>query len=840
MISAVVITLLCQQAPAPAPSPPAADAAKRVELNLLGTADTQAGESRRNENIQFNLVDNNALKELNVRLGVTATIVPFFRADQAAFGSEFGNAPVGNIHLAPSKESRRIHGELRWSHLNSVTSARTFFQVGGVKPAHENDYGITAGGFWRKLYWQSDVSQQRLRGNVNGNVLVPTPEERTPLAADPALRALIARWLAAYPRELPNRTDINARALNTNSAQRINNDNASGRVDSPETRFGRLLGQYSFTRQQVDAFQLVAGQNPDTLTRSQRARLTWVKTVSPNTIVEASFGFDRIRSILTPEPNAVGPMVSIAGLETLGPQGSIPIDRAQNLYRTQTQLRRNQNRHTWSAGATLLRRQFNGLETDAHRGFFAFANDFDRDSVTNFRMGRATQYILSIGDTHRGFRNWEIATYAGDTWKISDRTTFTYGVRYSALPAPREVNGLNPIPYDCDCNNVAPLLGLAQRLPRKLGVFRAAASVQFGEIFPVTFQQVRFSPPGSVKVVAPAPPDLTRPLVDLTQAKPNLYLLDPELATPYSYQYSASWEPDWRSAWRVQLGYTGSRSHKLLNMWYLNRAQPTPGIPQTTATFNQRRADPRYAEIRYVVNASNGYYDAARVTLIVPRWRGVSLDSSYWFSKGIDLGSAYTNTAYDNDSRLGRGQSEFEMHRDMRGLSPFDQPHAFLTRLGYTRKQWTFSTVGLLKSGTPFTVAAGADGPGFGNVDANGGDRPNIIDPSILGRKIGHPDSSRQLLPRTAFSFMRPTDPRGNLGRNTFRKGGIRNVNASLARTFALRGSAILRLRAESINLLNSPQFAEPGFELANPNFGQITNTLNEGRTFRWQVQFGW
>jgi len=37
------------------------DATKRVELNLVGKTDTAAGESRRNENIYFNPVDNNAL-----------------------------------------------------------------------------------------------------------------------------------------------------------------------------------------------------------------------------------------------------------------------------------------------------------------------------------------------------------------------------------------------------------------------------------------------------------------------------------------------------------------------------------------------------------------------------------------------------------------------------------------------------------------------------------------------------------------------------------------------------------------------------------------------------------
>ncbi len=72
---------------------------RRAQLNLLGQTDIEAGESRRNENIQFNLIDNNALKELNVRLGTTATIVDDFRADQNYFGSEFGTSPAAAIHL---------------------------------------------------------------------------------------------------------------------------------------------------------------------------------------------------------------------------------------------------------------------------------------------------------------------------------------------------------------------------------------------------------------------------------------------------------------------------------------------------------------------------------------------------------------------------------------------------------------------------------------------------------------------------------------------------------------------------------------------------------------------
>jgi hypothetical protein len=103
-----------------------------------------------------------------------------------------------------------------------------------------------------------------------------------------------------------------------------------------------------------------------------------------------------------------------------------------------------------------------------------------------------------------------------------------------------------------------------------------------------------------------------------------------------------------------------------------------------------------------------------------------------------------------------------------------------------------------------------------------------LLDPSILGRTIGNPDTAIQMLPRSAFAFMRPTDSRGNLGHNVFRKDGIRNVNASLARTWKVSGEKSLTFRVESINLLNTPQFAAPGNELASSNFGQITNTLND------------
>ena len=301
----------------------------------------------------------------------------------------------------------------------------------------------------------------------------------------------------------------------------------------------------------------------------------------------------------------------------------------------------------------------------------------------------------------------------------------------------------------------------------------------------------------------------------------------------------------------LQLAYIGSRSHKLLAMWFLNRAMPVAGVPQTLETVQQRRSDPQIGEMQIILNGSRGYFDAGRLTATLRPWNGLSGEVSYWFSKSLSLGEDHLSTATNQDGHRYYSPSQFGIQDEMKGRSSFDQPHSFMLRGTYAAPRlrnaprwldraaagWNLGAVALVKSGTPFHVQAGGDAPGFGNVDGSAGDRPNVADASILGRTIGNPDTSRQLLPRSAFAFIQPTDTRGNLGWNMFRKSRIANLNASLWRTFSFGGERQIEFRAESINLTNTPQFDAPGFNVVSPDFGYITNTLNDGRAFRFQVQ---
>ncbi|HBY61194.1 MAG TPA: hypothetical protein DEH78_15335 [Solibacterales bacterium] len=777
-----------------------------------------------------------------------------FQPGRNYFGAEYGQAPAAPFLAAPNGAAS-WRGRLTWTHLNSATSARAFFQVGPVQPARENQLALETGGrLWRGAAFSATGSLQRIRGMVNGNILAPLASERTPLTDHPEKRAYVQRILDAYPALLPNRTDIDIRMVNLNAPQRVANNSLAPRLQQRLSERDTLVFAHSFLAQRVLAFQLLKGQNPDTTTRAHTAAATWNREWSARTVSQLGFRFDRATIQLVPENNNLGPQIFTSNVLTqINPQNAIPTDRAVNNWRGAAQVRRTAGRHSAAFGFESIRRQLNGTESDAHLGALSFNNNYGNDAITNLRLGLPTTWFLSVGERARGFRYWEHWVYASDKWSPRANLTIQLGAGYRPITRPVEVNRRNRLPYYSDWNNLGPFAGVAWRPGRaRLGVLRAAAGLHYGEIFPVTFQQVRFNAPGNIKQVVfdpdllvavrpPAPVDLSR------LPRTVLYDYQENLSSPYSGQYGISWEFEPRRSWRWQLGYTGSRSVKLLHHWFFNRAHPMSGVELTTRTIDQRRANPNHVDIRRVTNGSRAFFDAVRTSFLIPSWRGLSLDASYWFSKAIDLGGDYTNVAHDNDSFRFRSQGEFDVHGDMKGRSRFDQPHAALLRLNYALPRpasgwarrlgaWSMSSVILAKSGTTFNLQTGSDAPGFGNVDGIGGDRPNVVDPSVLGRTIGHPDVSRALMPRSAFTYVQPGQERGNMGRNVLRRAPIRNWNAGLTGDFAVRGERRLRVGAEAVNLTNTPQFAEPGLSLTDTNFGAITNTLNDGRTFRFQV----
>lgn len=805
--------------------------------------------AKRNENVAIFFIDTNAIKEANIRIGATATAITTPRVESQYFSSEHGNAPSDTLLLRPTPVAAGWHGDLGYSHQNSVFNSRTFFQVGPVQPSRRNAGNVRLTGplpvrlgFLTGTFYNRDT-----RGMVNGNVLVPLPEERTPLATDPVRRAFVERVLAAFPTELPNRLDFDPRALNTNAPQRVDETGGTLRWDLDTGARSRLFLSHTLDRQRILAFQFVAGQNPNTGINTHRSRVSWDYAFAPGTTLTLGGAFHRVRSALTSPADAVGPRLRFGNqIEELGPSSQFPIDRATNSFRYGGALAHNAGRHSLTFGADVTRFQLNGIESNNLRGFYQFFNNFGRTAIENMLLGLPTSYEAAIGNVNRGFRNWSINAYAADQWRVNARLQVYFGVRYNIETVPTEVNRLDTLPYSKDANNVSPRLSLAFQ-PGAGWTVRAMYTTTFGQILPVTYQQIRNNPP-HVRYVFVGDPDLVNPLgrLDLSSAgtgRHSAVMISPDLATPYSHQYNAGIEHALGGG-VLRLSYIGSRTMKLLNTFTTNRAEPVPGVPFTSGTVNLRRPDPAYYEKWNILNGGIAYYDAGQAAWDMPLRRGLTAGAAYTFSKAIDLGPDFSGTAANRDLLNGRNQWQYEAFRDRKGLSNFDSPHALTFYYGWdvptpanlpswlrtTAANWQISGSHLWKKGTPYTIFIGSDAPGFGNVDGSTSDRPHILDPSILGAVTGHPDTSLDILTFDRFDFMSPGEMMGSVGRGTFRKARIWNWNAAVSRNFRFAQDFSGQLRFEAFNLSNTPQFDQPQHNLSSPAFGRITNTLNDGR----------
>ncbi len=279
----------------------------------------------------------------------------------------------------------------------------------------------------------------------------------------------------------------------------------------------------------MEAFQLVQGQNPNTTTRSHDGRVTWNRSWSAATTSDFSVGFNRVTSLIVQDETALGPSISTGRqLRSLGGGSSFPFDRARNHFRHAGLVRHTRSRHVWIAGFEVLREQLNGIESSGHLGSFTFRADFldelgqRRPAITNLRLGTPSGYRKGIGNTRRGFRSWRMQYFLSDQWKASSRLTLNFGLRYQLATRPSEVNELSQVPYQCDCNNVAPSFSFAYRLGDNWGVLRGAYGIHYGEIFTATYTQERFNPPQNLNLRVSAP-DLINPLagVAVSSLDPN-------------------------------------------------------------------------------------------------------------------------------------------------------------------------------------------------------------------------------------------------------------------------------------------------------------------------------
>ncbi len=816
-----------------------------VTEESVAQSEEREAEARRNQNIQVNLVDNEALDEALERQGAQIRPIVEFSASRGNYAAELGGIGRDPQVIRGDRRSA-YHGEIYGTHNNNRVNARTFFQVGEVLPSRRNQYGFRVGGPLGsdRLSFVWTAEETRESGFVNGNVRVPLPSERRALAEDPELNALIQSWLDAYPKEAPNRTEIDPRMLNTNAVQKIRNSGGAFRLDWEPNDGKQFSVRYSINDNFIDSFELVIGQNPNQRLRPQSLNLAWQQQLSPTTTLRLGANFVRRKVHLLVPPGSVGPSVSIGSeIERLGPPFNMPIFQISNDFQYLAHGATSVGRHQLDWGGQVVRSQLNELHSDGLRGVVPFSNNFGRTGLENFRHGTATRYSFVSGNLYRAWRRTDVNLFVNDRMRLAPGLDLTMGLRYEFAGLPTDANGLTVLRFDSDANNLAPRVGLAYS--RGGMVVRAGYGISYGDIFPATFRQGRLNPPEAVRADIQIP-DLLDPLKDFVRTPGEIprhirNLLDPDLVVPYIQHYTLQVEGELSSNLRLRATYIGSRNWKLFQNSYGNRAERVAGIPLTTRTIPARRPDQRFFTVRNVTNQGRAYFDAAQLSMDKTFSQGLALRATYTFSKALDTATDFSNTGI----RTNIPQTEKLGLDDLKARSRFDAPHSFLIGYSYVFPPrlggLTVSGATILRDGTPFTVEIGTDSPPFGNVDGERNDRPSILDPGLLGASVDHPDTARKVLRREAFDISAPfREGRGNLARAAFRKDGTVNFNIALSRDFPISAdqTRVLTFRTEFINAFNHPQFSPPAPNLTDPGFGQITNTQNAGRIIQVMVRF--
>ncbi|MGQ0736193.1 MAG: carboxypeptidase regulatory-like domain-containing protein [Acidobacteriota bacterium] len=247
-------------------------------------------------------------------------------------------------------------------------------------------------------------------------------------------------------------------------------------------------------------------------------------------------------------------------------------------------------------------------------------------------------------------------------------------------------------------------------------------------------------------------------------------------------------------------------------------------VPRT----NERRPDPRYATNLLVSNDAESWYHGVQVEWTRRLTNGLWFQTSYTWSRSEDTTSEATFVGAGDSNQLGPNV------KFRKGFSRFHTPHRYTFNgsyrlpvlrdrtdvLGSLLGGWVLSGVLRLAHGTPFTVI---DGTGRDlNFDGFTENRPILLDPSILGSKVGTPATSTTILARDKFRSASFGEEQQIIGRNTFFGDGLQTVDLGLYKTFRFAWGHDLTLRFEAYNAFNIVQYGFPTTDIASANFGRI------------------
>jgi hypothetical protein len=651
----------------------------------------------------------------------------------------------------------------------------------------------------------------------------------------------------------------------------------------------------------------IGGNNLDFSTQGYNTVLGWNHVFTPNLIGTARLGwnytsFDRNNPAAalghnwnrelgipggTLEADGMFSLMSITGYRPIGIGGSNPVSRGSENRQASGDMTWIHGRHTIKSGVSFLRSHNPVANVNTSMGNWTFNGAYSGDGAADFLTGTASQWVWQA-PLNVGMRTYNLGAYVQDDYRVSNRLSLSFGVRYELSPPWYERNmkmgildlDTNPSQptyvfatdqgsrYDralvaTDKDNVMGRFGLSFKLNNKT-VIRSgygqffAYMENFGDgqflignppfAYGVTLSGSNTTPALNLSAgPAAGATDLSR----ATGLRFNSYQRTPKAAN--AHQWNLNIQRELGADWLVEVGYSGSRGIHLVRQYDGNFSPAGPGNIDQKRPFRSAGipgtnivVSPLGPVVSHRFDGNSIYH--AMMAKVEKRFsKGFTLLSTYTWSKAI--GDTCGNSAIGNNAGCGY-QNVFDLRQD-RSLDNQDVPHRFVSSglydipVGRGRAflsksnrlvdsvlgGWSIGSIVTISSALPFSVTVQGNPANTGTT--------NVVQ---RANAVGDPRAGERTLARdfNVDAFARPANfTYGTSGRNILRGRSQFNWDFSALKNFQLVERVRLQFRFEGFAITNTPRFGAPGNVFGTAAFGTI-NSAETPRNLQFALKLIW
>jgi hypothetical protein len=786
----------------------------------------------------INTLNEDAISEVSVVKGIVPASV--------------GGTVSGNVNLITKSGTNQFHGSA--FELNDVAAYNARNQFLAAKPGSTfNQYGGSLGGpiLKDKLFFFGSYEGVRFSQLANITGQAPTPYL---LSISPKP---YADNLALYPKVYQPTDPAAVVALWSGVGSAVNNDaNTAVRGDYFISPSNQLTVRYtrSTPYKLIPRFVTVNDQTYDAA--SNMINVNFVHTTGSFTS-STRFGYNKLYQLRVDQGFKIGlEGLSFSGI---GNGGSEYYELNGGTYTAINDVTISRGHHLIQFGGIFQR--LNSSRLDLNTANFSYS------TLSDFQNNIPSSVSITFDVPTSILHTYQFGASLQDDYKLAPNLTLNLGVRYDVFTVPKERDGrifnrgVDPNrpqlgygygPYrppssifNGDFNNVQPRVGFAWSLGSKrktvvrggFGVFVAPRPL-FAGIAPLMAAGPNIPFRSTTNRNTNLAAGLGYPIVR-DQFIPTLQnlvsggFLSSQIASfspvatnnpdPYSMQWMFGVERELGYGIVLTVNYVGNRGLKMTMNYYGNLPDRITGLA----------ADPNYARFLLSVPVDASTYEGLQTSVSKRFSGGLMFNVNYTYSsnRAICVGDA-TNWGNCYPQDLNNFRADI-------GPTNFNLPHNFnesvVYQLPFTRwfgmrggaakmltDGWQISEIFTGTSGLPLNISDGSS--------TYNDSRPDLV--AGVNAINGNYRSTLQYLNPAAFAKIpiiaasgasaRP----GSLGRNVFSLPAVWNVNASLAKSFAIRETVRFQLRGDFLNAFNETNLSGLQTNISSGSFGKFSSAI--------------